>query len=154
MTDPTFDAEGYPTEETLTTIREWPTTTLSDMVDCMDFAGRAWSYPDYWHKDPDWHDPERPVWWKPETEVRYVFSTGGWSGNESIIAAIEANMMVQMIGAWSWRRGGHYEYRFPIDPEEKPCDYCDEGDPVVDGWHIRVDPEGIDPTARVPCPRR
>ena len=36
---------------------------------------------------------------------------------------------------------------------EPACDYCDEGDPIVDGYHIRIDPEGIDPTAKVPCPR-
>jgi hypothetical protein len=34
-----------------------------------------------------------------------------------------------------------------------PCDYCDDGEALVGGWHIRVDPEGIDPTAKVPCPR-
>ena len=39
------------------------------------------------------------------------------------------------------------------EPAAPPCDWCDEGDPVVDGWHIRTDPEGIDPTAKVPCPR-
>jgi hypothetical protein len=80
----------------------------------MDFAGRAWSYPDYWAKDPEWVNTD---WWDAKPQVRYVFSTGGWSGNESIVDAIEHNQMVQMIGAWSWQRGGHYEYRFPIDPE-------------------------------------
>ena len=34
------------------------------------------------------------------------------------------------------------------------CDYCDDGVPIVDGWHVLVDPEGIDGTARIPCPRR
>lgn len=41
---------------------------------------------------------------------------------------------------------------------EPACDYCDEGLPLVDGWHIREDPEGIEGTTRIPCmkpkPRR
>ena len=112
MTEPTFDADGYPTEATLDRIREWPIVTLADMVDCMDFAGRAWSSYGTWRKYSDWKEarwPSRPL-------VRYTFATGGWSGNESVVAAIEANLIVQMVGAWAWKRGGWYEYRFPKEP--------------------------------------
>ena len=112
MAEPTFDADGYPTEDTLAAIRDWPLDTLPDYEAVMDFAGRAWSYPDYWTKDPAWLDPE---WASGPPRLRYVFSTGGWSGNESIVGAIEANQMLQLIGAYSWRRGGHYEYRFPTE---------------------------------------
>lgn len=111
MNEPTFDRDGYPTEETLERIKTWPYETLQDPIDAMDFAGRAWSYPDYWQKTELWEDPEGYPGQRPE--VRYVFSTGGWSGNESIIGAIEENVMLRALGAWSWRRGGHYEYRFP-----------------------------------------
>lgn len=111
MDEPTFDADGYPTDETLGRIRSWPVETAADMAAAMDFAGRAWSYPEYWECDPDFIEPEWPT---GSHQRRYVFSTGGWSGNESIVSAIEANQMLQMIGAWSWRRGGHYEYRFPL----------------------------------------
>lgn len=99
--EPTFDADGYPTEATLRRIRTWPTGTLADMLACMDFAGRAWSSYGTWRK----------TFWRKE--VRYRIVTGGWSGNESVIAAIERNQMVQMVGAWRWERGGLYEYRFP-----------------------------------------
>lgn len=34
------------------------------------------------------------------------------------------------------------------------CDYCDEGLPLVDGWHIRSDPEGLEGDQRIPCSRR
>lgn len=115
MTEPTFDGNGYPTEESLDRIRSWAIDTLADFEAAMDFAGAAWSYPEYWCKDRDWIDPE---WPSRRPMLRYVFSTGGWSGNESIVEAIEQNRMVQMIGAWSWRRGGHYEYRFPVSTPE------------------------------------
>ena len=111
LVEPTFDVDGYPTEETLDRIKWWPVGSSADFAAAMDFAGRAWSYPDYWEKADNWPDPDmfdHPC-------LRYVFSTGGWSGNESIVEAIEANQMLQMIGAWSWRRGGHYEYRFPTE---------------------------------------
>ena len=109
MTEPTFDADGYPTEETLERIRSWPVKVGADFIAVMDFAGRAWSYPDYWDVAEHWSDPDD----RGRACRRYEFSTGGWSGNESIVHAIEGNQIVQMVGAWSWRRGGHYEYRFP-----------------------------------------
>lgn len=108
LTEPTFDRDGYPTDETLERIATWPLVVGSDYEAAMDFAGRAWNYPEYWVKTPDWPDPDL----FERLCLRYEFSTIGWSGNESIIGAIESNMMLRMMGAWSWRRGGHYEYRF------------------------------------------
>ena len=118
VTEVGFDRDGIPTDATLERISSWPIKTNADFAVVMDFAGRAWSYPDRWEcieseADPDWPSHPKRV---------YRFSTGGWSGNESIIAAIEANEIVQIVGAWSWRRGGHYEYRFPLahDTEAGP----------------------------------
>ena len=35
------------------------------------------------------------------------------------------------------------------------CDYCDEGLPKDSvGWHLRVDPEGVEGTQRIPCQAR
>ena len=35
------------------------------------------------------------------------------------------------------------------------CDYCDEGLPRdAEGWHLRVDPEGVEGTQRIPCQGR
>lgn len=107
MNEPTFDADGYPTDETLVRIRTWPFEKFSDLEDLMDFAGRAWSY-GAWEKERGYVEP-------PFTNpcVRYVFSTNGWSGNEFVVAAMEENGMLALVGPWSWRRGGHYEYRLP-----------------------------------------
>lgn len=107
MNEPTFDRDGYPTDETLDRIENWEVKTFSDALDAMDFVGRAWYYPDRWERRTTGH----PI--TARREVEYAFSTGGWSGNESLVGAIEKNTMLQMLGAWSWQRGGHYVYRFP-----------------------------------------
>lgn len=108
MLEPVFDTDGYPTDATLDTIEEWKCESLSDYHDLMDYIGRGWHWPDMFTKEEIWDDSSRPV-------VAYVFSTGGWSGNESLVGALQGNVMAQMIGAYSWKRGGHYEYRFPIE---------------------------------------
>lgn len=97
---PELDADGYPFEEDLQRIREWPIT--NNYAPLLDFIGERWSYPDRWEKVEAADDVlDKPVW-------RYTCSTGGWSGNESLIYALQDNCI-----AWSmcWaqsRRGGHY----------------------------------------------
>jgi hypothetical protein len=110
--EPTFDREGYPTIETYDKIADWPINTFQDAIDAMEFVGRAWYYPEYWEVSENWTDPDYS-----KKVRRYVFSTGGWSGNETLISAIESNIMLQALGAYSWRKGGHYEYRF-TEPNE------------------------------------
>ena len=111
--EPTFDSDGYPTQETLDRIATWPIVTFADMAAAMDYAGRAWTPHHLWRCQARFRERTKGPW-KPGPKRRYVFSTGGWSGNESIVAAIERNDMLQTVGAYSWRRGGHYEYRFPV----------------------------------------
>ena len=37
---------------------------------------------------------------------------------------------------------------------EKPCDWCDDGNVAVDGYHLTPeDPYGLEPQARIPCQR-
>lgn len=85
-----LDGDGYPTDEALKRITEWPHTEISGMLE---FARPLWSYPDRW--------------WI-EGEVLHL-STGGWSGNEDIIRAMEQNRIFWALCWIQSRRGGHYQ---------------------------------------------
>ena len=91
---PAFDSDGYPTEETLRVIAAWPTDKLDDLVP---FVCEAWSYPDRAQHD--------------EAKATLYLSTGGWSGNEDIIGALEENFMFWATYWFKSQRGGHYWFR-------------------------------------------
>lgn len=105
--DPIRGDNGYPHEEETERIRLWKIVDNDDFHAVMSYVAARWKYPDYWEV----HDRLNTIG-QPEKE--YVFSTGGWSGNESLVLAIEQNAILQMVGAQSWVRGGHYVYRFPL----------------------------------------
>ncbi len=69
MTQPTFDCDGYPTEKTLAAIRGW----REDCAALLRYIAAAWYRPSYAQE-------ARPGLW--------VFATGGWSGNESLMDAM------------------------------------------------------------------
>lgn len=97
MTEPTFDKDGYPTEETLDAIKQWPHT---DFAGLMDFCGEAWHWPKCWERLFNGR--------------RIEASTGGWSGNESIINALCENEFFFWTMCWQEsKRGGHYVFELP-----------------------------------------
>lgn len=53
-------------------------------------------------------------------EIAVVLVTGGWSGNESIIGALEISFYVQTRLWHSSTRGGHHEYRVPVGKWNSP----------------------------------
>ena len=81
MTEPSFDRDGYPTEETLKTIREWD---IVEHATLPAFLAKAWKYPDSARE-------VRPGLW--------AFATGGWSGNESLLGAMHESLAWQIL-AW------------------------------------------------------
>ena len=85
----------YPTDEELQRIREWP---LNDPTGWLEFC--------------------RSIWWAADWGWPSLFgevSTGGWSGNEDIIAAMQDAHFGLLWGqVWTTtRRGGHYTF---VDP--------------------------------------
>jgi hypothetical protein len=106
VTEPEFDADGYPTEATLKRIKTWPMDSRDAPYDLLVFVQRAWNW-------PEWGitiDARRRRWLHPKVEPtrRWHVSTGGWSGNEDIIRALEANWMFWALSWQSTTRGGHY----------------------------------------------
>jgi hypothetical protein len=92
-----LDGDGYPREETLERIAAWPARDYNGLLD---YVADLWCYPDYVVKSP---------------EARtYVFATGGWSGNESLISALEQNLVFWGTCWMSSRRGGRYEFVVPV----------------------------------------
>lgn len=95
MTSPTFDADGYPTDETLDAIAKWP---HSDPDGWFNFCRNAWNH-HYGNVKNDYQT--------------ITFITGGWSGNESIIEAMRENLVLWTLLWESSHRGGKYVLRLP-----------------------------------------
>lgn len=105
--------DGYPTPTVLTQIKQW----TGDPADALAFVKEHW-----WHPDWGWSESDEV---NDEGAVEHVYhvSTGGWSGNESLIAAMQSNFV---LWARMWqvtRRSGHYEFRLPATPLVT-CPHC------------------------------
>ena len=96
-----LDDGGYPTDAALDIIRLWH---WSDIKGWFEFVKSVWYSPSWgWSEGLEPHDYE-----KNKEVYRYNISTGGWSGNESIICAMQENGMIWSLTWVQSRRGGHY----------------------------------------------
>lgn len=82
--------EPYPTEQELQIIKDWGS---GDLHGLMQFIKPMWAF-------GSWG-------WSQDGEI-YRISTGGWSGNEDIIAALHSNEIWWMMFWSQSQRGGHY----------------------------------------------
>lgn len=90
---PTFDADGYPTEETELAIKTW---------DCRDMDGWIKYIYETWN-----HNYGRIF----EENGLFKMATGGWSGNESIISSMRENYALWSVLWESSHRGGLEVFR-------------------------------------------
>jgi hypothetical protein len=117
-----LDDDGYPTEAALDVVKLWHWT---DAQGWFKFIRSLWAYRDWgWTEGTDIDD------WDDSQAYRYHISTAGWSGNESIIRAMQDNHMMWHLNWVQSRRGGHYIFeirefdmnnrtpRFPNDPAD------------------------------------
>ncbi len=96
-----LDEDGYPTEDALDLIEKWH---FSDAKGWFKFIHSIWHFASW-----GWGEREEPHEYKENEKVyRYHISTGGWSGNESIIHAMQKNEMMWHLNWVQSRRGGHY----------------------------------------------
>lgn len=103
-----LDDDGYPTDETLDFIAKarppgdpmtpWARELLASVK-------AIWQYSDmgFWKEERDQH-----AWFDERQITRYLVSTAGWSGNESIIRALQKNIFFWPLYWVQSRRGGHY----------------------------------------------
>ena len=95
-----LDDDGYPTDAALDVIRLWH---WDDVKGWFKFIEGLWAYHDFgWKETDEPHDKDIMI-------HHYNISTAGWSGNESIIYAMQNNK--SMLWNLTWvqsRRGGHY----------------------------------------------
>lgn len=128
MIEPTHDATGlYPSEESLEFIEKWDLidTSHKKVHALLDFVEELWKYHDRfcWYKSL-YRKPYKLV--KPDgtpdkTKYRKLYlSTGGWSGNESIIASLRGNFIFWTMCWEKSVRGGHYWFIIPeIETQQK-----------------------------------
>lgn len=99
------DEDGYPTEYALNLLEIWH---WSDAKGWFEFVKELWTYKSFgWAETEggidDWTNEQLP-----ETTKRFHISTAGWSGNESVIRAMQKNDMLWFFHWVQSRRGGHY----------------------------------------------
>lgn len=88
------DNDGYPTDAELDRIKEWPPMDYDGL---MEYVTSLW-----WHGDIGVRRRGRVI----------CLHTWGWSGNESIIGALERTIFWVLCWQKSFR-GGHYWFELP-----------------------------------------
>jgi len=96
----TLDPDGYPTDGALERVKEW---SAMDLEGLFDFMRILWKHPEHFTGG--------------EAGV-YEISTGGWSGNEDVLAALAENAVAWTMTFAAMRRGGHYIFVMPATQVE------------------------------------
>lgn len=103
--------DDYPSEETLNALRTWP---WQDCAEALDRLKAEWHWPDCASHALR---PEEALLVHADESDRFLrLATGGWSGNESLVSAYEAN---GLCTAFTWRLhaiGGLHIYRYTSYP--------------------------------------
>lgn len=102
--NPSFDGNGYPTDETLKTISSW--SYKDGFIELANYASKAWHWDDMATKREIMLPDGRKL-------IEYTFITGGWSGNEDIICAMKNNAVFHAICWRESHRGGKHVYEVP-----------------------------------------
>lgn len=94
-----LDVWGYPSKQTLKNIREWGAKDF-EFISLMEAIRPIWRHAEHGY----FRRKGRTFW----------LSTAGWSGNESIIVALQENKNLFWYLNWvSSRRGGHFKFHIP-----------------------------------------
>lgn len=101
-----LDDDGYPTGAALDVIELWHWTDAKGWFKFIEglWHLRSWG----WKEVDETHEWNKLEQYKDRIVHRYYISTAGWSGNESIIHAMNHNEMMWHLNWVESRRGGHY----------------------------------------------
>src|SRR5262245_33455934 len=103
----------YPTDEQLERIATWPFADAPGWFAFIKASGHWWPDESWGWDEMD--GPAKECWYLDKPGRIYRISTGGWSGNESIIEAMQKNFELWHLTWVTHRVGGHYE--FLVRPE-------------------------------------
>lgn len=104
--DAPVDEDGCPTSTALEWVKNFDPLSR-DPKEMMSFIRSLWEFAEWGWREEEFDDLGRP-------SIRYSLSTGGWSGNESIIGAMRENRNFFWTLYWEQsRRGGHYQIVVP-----------------------------------------
>lgn len=94
--------DKYPTQEELNKISHWNIVDNKEMLDFLSYIEQLWWTPE----------------WGFEVKGKKVISlelhTGGWSGNEDIIGALQNNFIFWSMFWQKSVKGGHYYFKIPL----------------------------------------
>ena len=96
-----LDEDGYPTDDAITIIEKWH---WNDIPGWFTFINSIWHLASWgWTESNETDDmnPDKKIY-------RYYISTAGWSGNETLIRAMQNNDMMWTFTWFESQRGGHY----------------------------------------------
>lgn len=98
--------DGCPTSVALEWVKNFDLLSR-DPNEVMSLVRSLWEFAEWGWREEEFDDFGRP-------SIRYSLSTGGWSGNESIIGALRQNRNFFWTLYWEQsRRGGHYQIVVP-----------------------------------------
>ena len=93
-----LDENNYPDEASLKAIKEWDILRLG-VLGLLDLI----------EENTNW--ASRQIERSGKRVIRYVYHTGGWSGNEDVIESLRRNFLFWSMYWQKTTRGGHYYFK-------------------------------------------
>lgn len=108
-----LDEDGYPTSDSLDLIDTWPSEEFPDLLKQIE---GIWAYHDFGWGGLTSTPPKEVqtlLYDAADKDCLWLrLATAGWSGNESIIAALKTNRLFSFMHWFMSARGGLHIYRF------------------------------------------
>ena len=103
-----MDPDGYPDDAELAKITAWRCLETGDFRPLMEYVGSLWNWGERMFRKTGEDKAGPYAGGVIVTSDVYEVSTGGWSGNESLIGALQENFVFWSMCWVQSRRGGHF----------------------------------------------